>query len=72
MSDTQRKVQDGWGPGNPVFDRMYPQIITVKHQTKDRKPRPKGHSFRSALRNSLHNLRRKNDQLSLRENLETI
>lgn len=37
MSDTRRKVQPGWGPGNPKWDAAYGDTVhSVKHQQRDR------------------------------------
>ena len=81
MSRTARAVDHGWGPGNPEFDDWNasrhrhtgaPLVMSVKHQTRDRAPRGKEGGrhgrFMNHGKNSLYNLRRKNDP-AVREGL---
>jgi hypothetical protein len=67
MSDTRRWVQPGWGPDHPAWH--YPDVKTVKHQSRDRRSRQarKNHKFIKGLKNSRHNLQRKLEQLQLKE-----
>lgn len=73
MSNTQRWIQFGWGPQNPEFREIHPNILTEKHLSKDRKSmRPKNHRFCPLVKNSRYNLQRKNEQIALKEHLSMI
>lgn len=79
MSNTRRHVQAGWGPGNPQFDewnaRRPPakQTKSVKHQTRDRRDGSvraslkRSHRFTKGVKNTLHNLEEKVEQLRAKE-----
>ena len=77
MSDTKRRVQIGWGPGNPAFDQWNAgrpparQTQSVKHQTKDRAQASlkRNHRFTKGVKNTLRNLEGKVEQLKLKEEL---
>ncbi len=70
MSRTYRHVQPGWGPGNPDFDSLFPNIRTSNHQRRDR---PGSTTFRTMHRfskhgkNSTYNLLQKIDKLREQE-----
>ena len=79
MSDTKRRVQVGWGPGNPAFDQWNAgrpparQTQSVKHQTSDRRNSPskahlkRNHRFTKGVKNTLHHLEEKAEQLWAKE-----
>jgi hypothetical protein len=63
MSDTRRWIQPGWD--------NYGKPKSKKHQSKDRKPFPKGHRFAKGTRNSAYNLLKKVDALRFDEEFNT-
>ena len=81
MSDTKRRVEVGWGPGNPKFDQWNAgrpatkHTQSVKHQTSDRRNSPskahlnRSHRFTKGVKNTLHNLEKKADDLRTKEAL---
>jgi len=72
MGDTRRHCDEGWRPGNPDFDSLYPDIVSRKHQEKDRPPTGmrQSHRFSNRVRNRRENLLQKIDELKLKESLE--
>lgn len=66
MSDTRRYTQPGWNPEHPLWPRGL-QVESPKHQQRDRKSSVLLHKFTKGLKNSLFNLRRKIDDLKLKE-----
>jgi len=69
MGDTRRHCDHDWRPGNPEFDRLFPNIVSRKHQEQDRPPKGlrKSHRFSSRMKNRRENLLQKIDQLRDKE-----
>jgi len=67
VSDTRRWVQPGWD--GILGGRIIQVFHSKKHQTRDRKPFPKGWRFQKGTRNSLYNLRRKINDLRTKEGM---
>lgn len=71
MSDTRRHVQPGWNPSHRRWPARFGDM-SEKLQTRDRAPRGlrSNHRFSAIGRNSLGNLRAKNEALALAERLD--
>lgn len=79
MSDTYRKVDWGWGPGNEAWERQFGEKVhSVKHQQRDRsesghhRNRSKRHCFINGVKNCRYNLQHKVDDLRQREAMDDL